>query len=221
MLNLLPNTTTYSASFPPFSKPRKADTERLPVIVPVGFASNFLFGDHRLKKGPPLSERLRDARRSISLGLATPRQIRTIHWSTDKPIVRSVRPQDIPTMLPQPAAADAECSGAQAVNKSDSNETIRSANEEEDIEDTNWDELAVKRRYTSVTANAGEEGTMHLPAPPAKMMLSNTCEADCDPVRNMVSWTEWKLPRPISIAWDRAHTRITDGITATKTPTSL
>ena len=207
MINL-PNTTTYSASFPPPSKQRRMGTERLPVIVPVGFASNLLF-DHRLRKGPQLSERLRDARRSISLGLSTPRHIHTIHWSTDKPIVRSLRPQDIPTVLPE--AAD-ECSGAEVVATSDSNETLQS-------DDFDWDELAVKRRYTSVTANAAEEGVMHLPSPQTKEILTSTCEADCDPVRNAASWTGWKLPRPISIAWDRAHTRLMDGITATKTET--
>lgn len=210
-----PNTTTYSASFPPANKQKQLDTNRLPVIVPVGFASNFLFGDQRFRKGPPLSERLRDARRSISLGLGTPRHIRTIHWSTDKAIVRSFRPQDVPTALP--AAVD-ECSGARAVAKSDSNESIESVDEE----DIDWDELATKRRYTSVTANAAEEGVMHLPSPPTKKILSSTCEADCDPVRNAASWTGWRLPRPISIAWDRTHTRIMDGIQAsTKVPTSL
>ena len=210
----LPNTTTYSASFPPASKQRQVDGDRLPVIVPVGFASNFLFGDHRLRKGPPLSERLRDARRSISLGLNTPRHIRTIHWSIDKPIVRSLRPQDIPA---GPTAAD-ECREAPAVANSDSNESIESV----DKEDTEWDELATKRRFTSVTADAAEEGVMHLPSPPAKKILSSTCEPDCDPVRNTVSWTGWKLPRPISIAWDRTHTRVMDGlISYSKSPTSL
>ena len=217
MINL-PSTTTYSASFPPPSKQRRMDTQRLPVIVPVGFASNLLF-DHRLRKGPPLAERLRDARRSISLGLSTPRHIHTIHWSTDKPIVRSLRPQDIPTVLP--AAAD-ECGGAEAVPTTDSNETLQSVNDD----DFDWDELAVKRRYTSVTANAAEEGVMHLPSPPTKKILTSTCETDCDPVRNAASWTGWKLPRPISIAWDRTHTRLMEGIndaakTETKPITSL
>lgn len=217
MINV-PNTTTYSASFPPLSRQKQANTDRLPVIVPVGFAYNYLFGDRRLKRGPPLSERLRDARRSISLGLGTPRYIRTIHWSTAKPIVRSLRPQDVPTTI-LPAAAD-ECGGAAArVAGSDSLESIESVNEEGD-QSIDWDELAIKRRYTSVTANAGEEGIIHLPSPPAKQMLSSTCETDCDPVRNEVSWTEWKLPRPISIVWDRMHTRITDGITAAKTQTT-
>ena len=212
----LPNTTTYSASFPPLSRRKQVIiTDRLPIIVPVGFASNFLFGDHRLKKGPQLSERLRDARRSISLGLATPRDIRTIHWFIDKPIVRSLRPQDIPTVLP---AAAEECSGAAArVTGSDSSETFQSVDEE----DVDWEELAVKRRYTSVTGNAAQEGVMHLPSPPTKQILATTCEADCDPVRNATSWTTWRLPRPISIAWDGAHTRIMDGITVTKPPTSL
>ena len=215
MINL-PNTTTYSASFPPPSKQRRMDTERLPVIVPVGFASNLLF-DHRLRKGPPISERLRDARRSISLGLSTPRHIHTIHWSTDKPIVRSLRPQDVPTVLPVEAAAANEprCNGAEAVATSDSNETLQSVNDD----DFDWDELAVKRRYTSVTANAAEEGVMHLPSPPTKKILTSTCEADCDPVRNAASWTEWKLPRPISIAWDRTHTRLMEGINDAKTET--
>ena len=210
MINL-PITTTYSVSFPPPSKQRKMNTERLPVIVPVGFASNFLF-DHRLRRGAALSERLRDARCSISLGLGTPRNIHTIHWSTDKPIVRSLRPQDVPTVI---SAAAEECSGAEAVPTSGSNETIQSVNDE----DFDWDELAIKRRYTSVTANAAEEGVTHLPSPPTKKILSSTCEADCDPVRNAASWTGWKLPRPISIAWDRTHIRLMDGITATKPDT--
>ena len=212
----LPNTTSYSTSFPPATKQRQVDGDRLPVIVPVGFATNFLFGDHRLKKGPALSERLRDARRSISLGLSTPRQFRTIHWSVDKPIVRSLRPQDVPA---GPTEAD-ECREAQAVANSDSNETIESVDNEEDIA---WDELATKRRFTSVTADAAEEGVMHLPSPPAKpKILSSTCEPDCDPVRNEASWTGWKLPRPISISWDRTHTRVTDGlVTTSKAPTSL
>jgi len=212
MLLNLPNTTTYSASFPPLIK-RKQPTEtvRLPVIVPVGFATNFLSGqDHRLKKGPALSERLRDARRSISLGLGTPREFHTIHWSIEKPIVRSLRPQDIPTVLP---AATDECGGA--VANSDSNETIESFNEE-DI-----DELANKRRYTSVTANAAEDGILHLPPPPNKKILLSTCKIDCDPVRNAATWTVWNLSRPIRTAWDRGHTRVMDGITATKTETSL
>lgn len=208
----LPNVTTYSASFPPAHKQRR-DTDRLPVIVPVGFATNFLFGDHRLKKGPPLSERLRDARRSISLGFSAPKQFRTIHWSTDKPIVRSQRPQDVPTVLP----AAGECSGAPAVTSSDSNESVQSYDDDDD-----WDELATKRRYTSVTANAAEEGVMHLPSPPAKKILTSTCETDCDPIRNMASWTRWKLPRPISVAWDTTHTRVVDGMQiANKAPTSL
>lgn len=213
MLNL-PNTTTYSASFPPLVKQKRAaaETVRLPVIVPIEFATNFLSGqDHRLKKGPELSNRLRDARRSISLGLATPRKFHTIHWSVDKPIVRSLRPQDIPTVLP---AAD-ECGGV--VANSDSNETIQSVNEE----DIDWDELANKRRYTSVTADAAEEGILHFPPPPNKKILSSTCEADCDPVRNAILWTQWRLTQPISIAWDRTHSRVMDGITATKIQTSL
>ena len=212
MMLTLTYTTMYSASFPPPSKQRRMDRERLPVIAPVGFATYFLF-DHRLRKGAPLSERLRDARRSISLGLGTPRHIRTIHWSTEKPIVRSLRPQDIPTALP--AAADSECCGAEGIAGSGSNEIIQSINEEE----IDWEGLATKRCYTSVTANAAEEGTMHLSLQPIKKILTNTCEADCDPVRNAASWTGWRMPRPISIAWDRTHTRIMDGATGTKTET--
>lgn len=212
MLNF-PNTTTYSASFPPpVSKKKLAEKNiRLPVIVPVGFASYFLFANHRLKRGPPLSDRIRDAQRSISLGFNTPREFRTIHWSVEKPIVRSLPPQDIPTVTPATAAPqDRECSGDVVANS----ESVQSIDERDAVD---WDELAVKRRYTSVTANAAEERALHLPPPPR--ILPTTCESDCDPVR----WKKSSVPRqPISIAWDRTQARVMDGITVSnKTQTSL
>ena len=188
--------TTYSASFPPMEKRKKSDEVRFPVIVPVGFApAAFGFDDSR-GRNAVVATKVRDSRRSIALGLGTPRVFRTIHWSLDKDIVRSLPPQNVPTLQP-PAE--------RTIDISDSTETIGETLEE------NVNDLATKRRYTSVTANAAEEGAL---AVPAKEIPQSTLEEHCDPVRTTAQWNNWRLPpQPIPVAWDKTQTRVVDGVT--------
>ena len=194
--------TTYSASFPPMTKRKKSDDVRFPVIVPVGFApAAFCFDDSRGKNGV-ITTKVRDARRAIALGLGTPRAFRTIQWSVDKDIVRSLPPKDVPTL--QPSAAE------RVANTSGSSETIG----EEALEESIIENLATKRRYTSVTANAAEEGAL---AVPAKEIPQSTLESHCDPVHTTNPWTNWRLPpRPIPVAWDKSQTRAVNGLTQTQ-----
>jgi len=177
---------------------KKPDAERLPVIVPVGFApAAFGFDDSRGKHSE-IATKVRDARRTIALGLGTPRNFRTIHWSVDKDIVRSLPPQDVPT-LQQPTEPK--------VHISDSYEVIG----EEALEENNVDELATKRRFTSETANAAEEGAL---AVPSKETPRSTLEEHSDPVRGCAQWNSWKLPpQAIPVAWDKSQTRVMDGVT--------
>jgi len=177
---------------------KKSDEVRFPVIVPVGFApAAFGFDDSR-GKNAVMATKLRDARRTIALGLGTPRAFRTIQWSVDKDIVRSLPPKDVPTLQP-PAERVVDISG--------SSETIG----EEVVEENMIDNLATKRRYTSVTVNAAEEGAL---AVPAKEIPQSTMEPHCDPVRTFTPWKNWRLPpQPITVAWDKTQTRVTNGLT--------